>query len=401
MLIGYQWHNMSLSHSAKVVTDGLVFYYDMGNTQKSWKGAPTFNASLLDGQNGVTPWGGDGAPAISIIDPDVKFRGRKVAKYRAGTSGNCYINGPGDLSTGTTSTVWTSTFYLKRVDGTALSSVGMYQYVTNNTNVNLSVNVTAVEDGWYKAVYTRSGLVAGYPSLTGMYSLGASVDYYFADWQCENKAVSSPWVSGTRSNAQAIVDLVGNNTISLTGTNFGYGESSITIQNVNDSYIEAVTPTSFRMGTQNFSIGIWVKQLDNSANIIIESRGTDLIGYLFPLNYPSVGKMSLFINAAGAQSIYSSTNATLNSGVIQYIVATVNRSLGILTFYLNGQLFDTISGVQAATISPISGDIYRIGYDKGGSTTNMEVYSYQHYIKELSASEVSQNFNAHRGRYGI
>ena len=34
---------MSLHHSPKIVTDGLVFYYDQNNTQKSWKGAPTTN----------------------------------------------------------------------------------------------------------------------------------------------------------------------------------------------------------------------------------------------------------------------------------------------------------------------------------------------------------------------
>ena len=139
---------MALGHSPQTVTNGLVFYYDMGNPQKSWKGAPTFNASLQDGQNDVNPWGGDGAPTALGIDPNIRFRGRKVAKFRTGSSGNCYLNGAADLFTGTTSTVWTSTFYLKRVDGTALSSVGMYQYITGNTNVNLAVSVTAVEDGW-------------------------------------------------------------------------------------------------------------------------------------------------------------------------------------------------------------------------------------------------------------
>ena len=34
---------MSIGHSPKIVTDGLVFYYDMENTKKSWKGEPTTN----------------------------------------------------------------------------------------------------------------------------------------------------------------------------------------------------------------------------------------------------------------------------------------------------------------------------------------------------------------------
>ena len=34
---------MALNHSPKIVTDGLVFYYDMNNTKKSWIGRPTTN----------------------------------------------------------------------------------------------------------------------------------------------------------------------------------------------------------------------------------------------------------------------------------------------------------------------------------------------------------------------
>ncbi len=34
---------MSLSHSPKIVTDGLAFAYDMDNTKKSWNGKPTTN----------------------------------------------------------------------------------------------------------------------------------------------------------------------------------------------------------------------------------------------------------------------------------------------------------------------------------------------------------------------
>jgi hypothetical protein len=38
---------MALSHSPQTVTNGLVFYYDMGNPQKSWKGRPVVNQFAL------------------------------------------------------------------------------------------------------------------------------------------------------------------------------------------------------------------------------------------------------------------------------------------------------------------------------------------------------------------
>ena len=35
---------MALNQSPKVVTDGLVFAYDMANTKRSWRGAPVTNS---------------------------------------------------------------------------------------------------------------------------------------------------------------------------------------------------------------------------------------------------------------------------------------------------------------------------------------------------------------------
>ena len=162
---------MSCHVGNNMITDGLLFHYDMGNASKSWQGAPTTNVSLQNGQNGTNPWLGDGTPTNLGIDPVVTFRGKKVAKFRTGSSGNCYLNGAAKLSTATLSTAWTTTIYLKRVDNIPLVDVGRYLYVSGNANVNLSEAVTPVENGWYKSTYTRSGLVSGYPTLTGLYGL--------------------------------------------------------------------------------------------------------------------------------------------------------------------------------------------------------------------------------------
>jgi hypothetical protein len=116
----------------------------------------TTNVSLKNGQNGTTPWWGDGSPSVSIMDPLVTFRGRKAAKFTTGTSGNCYLDSSGDLSTATSATSWTLSCYIKRVDGTPITALSSYLYVSNNTNVNGSAVITPVEDGWYRAVYTRT-----------------------------------------------------------------------------------------------------------------------------------------------------------------------------------------------------------------------------------------------------
>jgi len=386
---------MSLSHSPQTVTNGLVFYYDMSNPQKSWKGAPTFNASLQDGQNDVNPWGGDGAPTALGIEPNIRFRGRKVAKFLTGTSGNCYLNGAAKLSTGTNSTVWTSTFYLKRVDGTALSSVGMYQYITGNTNVNTTVSVTAVEDGWYKAVYTRSGLVAGYPTLTGMFSLGAATQYYFADWQCENISISSPWVSGTRSNTQAILDLTSNNTVTATsltyasdGT-FSFNGSTNHLTCGNNPAIAAIS------GTTAVSVEAWVNLSgygSTSGYGVITHKGNP---WAWLMENPSNRMRIRFgLSVSGDVSCADSSTHALNTWY-QFVGTYDGFNM---RFYRNGVLTNTVAAsgtLGGSGINMVVGNFSGAYYSQG------QIPIVKIYNRTLTNAEVQQNFNALRGRYGL
>ena len=43
---------MAQSTFSQIVTNGLVFYYDMNNSSKSWRGEPTTNLSYNNGQGG-------------------------------------------------------------------------------------------------------------------------------------------------------------------------------------------------------------------------------------------------------------------------------------------------------------------------------------------------------------
>jgi len=384
---------MALAHSPKTVTDSLQFYYDMGNPQKSWKGAPTFNASLQDGQNNVNPWLGDGTPTVLGIDPTIRFRGRKVAKFRTGTSGNCYLNGAAKLSTGTTSTIWTSTFYLKRVDGTALSSVGMYQYITGNTNVNLVVSVTEVEDGWYKAVYTRSSLVAGYPTLTGMYSLGASTEYYFADWQCENIGVSSPWVSGTRLATQAILDLTSNKTITANSLTYNTDGSFSFDGSAN---FMLFTNTQLGNGNLPWTVSAWMKTTTTASTL---GQGSVLSnqsgGPVFSMMGVNSGKIVYWTyqNSAWAQKLGVGTTVNDNNW---HMLTWVNYPNFTMDMYVDGVLDSNVANSTSGNNNPV--DII------GGSWTGKfpgTIPAISIYNRALTASEVSQNFNALRGRYGI
>lgn len=360
----------------------------MANTKKSWKGAPTTNICLINGQTGVNPWGGDGAPTPLGIDDTVTFRGRRVAKYRTGTSGNCYLNGVGDLSSAINSTDWTSTIYFKRVDGAPVASVGRYLYVSNNTSVNLAVSTIAVEDGWYKSVYTRSGLIAGYPTLTGMYSLGASVEYYFAEWQVEPLPYSTPYVDGTRIDTQSIIDLTKNHTITV---------NSITSDNDNIASFGAgnylTLPSSVGYTTE-FSQFAWFKSFgaptggyhiifgDSNAELSIPTGGSLRVGVTTPTRF--VGNLS----------------SGLTDGNWHYIGMTYKTSDGFISGYKDGEYVGQVAATAGTLTTSFTRTIGRFGAS-GTYYTNGRIDHASIYNRALSAVEVKQNFEAMRGRYGI
>jgi hypothetical protein len=121
---------------------------------------------------------------------------------------------------------------------------------------------------------------------------------------------------------------------------------------------------------------------------------------LFALNAPGPGYIAVFLNKSSGQVPYYSSVTTLTAGSIQNIVAVVKRSNSTIELYVNGVLFDTITGIHADSISG-TGDMYRVGHDRGGATSNIEIYSYMHHNRALTFAEIRQNFNAHKGRYGI
>ena len=84
---------MGLNHSPRIVTSNLVLTYDMGNTDKSWKGAPTTNLAYAL----ITTVGGWNSPGYWSQHP--VGSGAVIQTTLAdGTTGSVYASA--DLSHG-------------------------------------------------------------------------------------------------------------------------------------------------------------------------------------------------------------------------------------------------------------------------------------------------------------
>jgi hypothetical protein len=111
-----------------------------------------------------------------------------------------------------------------------------------------------------------------------------------------------------------------------------------------------------------------------------------------------------------AQTLYSGNTSRNNTVIYQnisYCSVVCDQTNLQVRYYLNSNL----NGTQAiSTPSAFSGHnalfLGCIQYSTTGENNyqnpiNANVYSYQYYNRALSTAEISQNFNALRGRYGI
>jgi hypothetical protein len=201
-------------------------------------------------------------------------------------------------------------------------------------------------------------------------------------------------------------DISGSNNGTLTnGPTFNSDNGgSIVFDGTND-YINVSNPQTLNPGTNSFTIDCWLKQNDLGFNGIVEARGISLHGFLFILNFPSAGLASFFLNTTNdiSQNIYtSSTNGFTSTTTWINATVVVNRVSEIIKFYNNGiQQGSDISITSGGTVDPGRGYRYEIGADRGGPEMNGNIAALKQYNRVLTPAEVTQNYNATKGRFGL
>ncbi len=157
--------------------------------------------------------------------------------------------------------------------------------------------------------------------------------------------------------------------------------------------------------TNNFSIGCWVRFSDNINDRYVLSFGRDIGG--------STGGLALIAYGFNAVSDFlffecGSSVGRVSSGIVPslniwyYITVTADGTS--TKFYLNGELRNTSSqGSGAIAPTPtlsvgsyVNGSGTPSTFFHSGNIAQVSIYN-----RALSASEIQQNFNALRGRFGI
>jgi hypothetical protein len=128
------------------------------------------------------------------------------------------------------------------------------------------------------------------------------------------------------------------------------------------------------------------------------------------LSYRGGGGGALYIgkNSGGIFSYYDNLGAgagyTIGSIVdntIAICAVVINATAGTISHYINGTLAGTATGRTG--FSTAYNTLLYLGFDNGGTAEWMlgNFYSFMHYNKVLTSTEILQNYNAQKSRFGL
>jgi len=404
---------MALGHSPQTITNGLVFYYDMGNPQKSWRGAPTTN--YLIAPLAPSSWNHLRDPSFGFISDEFftynGILGNNIPAYRRTLTGTDFravrFDVPWTAHTQSNlSLPLTGSIYGRCLTPSSNTSVNINFQGTNSSGSRVDTNTSIqVSDSWTLLSDTKTLSNNGFVSLVnfGMkyYMNGDSTPrtWEFMMPQVEQQAFATPFVAGTRSTTQAILDIMSNKTV--TANNLAYNiDKSFSFNGTTDFLTLA---TSIDCFNKSYSVEAWIRRSAVGANHGILG---DLQFGWFIFNINSSNRLFLQHNSsAPINNLTGNTNVLANTWY--HVAATFEVGVG-LKLYVNGSL--DASNTNTATFSlsdPQRGPKYigRSDTSSFGAAPNFfngSIESVKGYSgKALSAAEVQQNFNALRGRYGL
>lgn len=409
---------MSLAHSSSVVTNGLIFTFDVGNT-KSYKGPAVQNLANAISVNGTgTTTGYSSTGSTEIVDiPEVGTTTVYVNTIQnnytsySPNSGNCCpsLHAWGGFAV-SPSTQYTYLILYKCDSGYTNSNyMYRYEYTSNGGSyvteggVHNDANRVHLGGGWYYAWGTFTtqattnwlGYCAAfyyrYSNLPDRLSI-AKVAIMPGNWSGLHPKYW-PNSASTRSNTNCLIDIVSGNTITASSlTTASDGSFSF-----NGSSNGIVFPENSAFNTQSPTVEVWVKTNATTQNGFWFEKGN--VNTQYALFQES--NLITWRQTTNVSSLTAVTASYMNTSQYAQVVGTYTA--GDRRLYVNGVQVasDNLSYTIPTNTNGCSIGVYG-GYNGSrGYYYNGKIDVVRIYNRALSPNEVRQNFNALRGRYGL
>jgi hypothetical protein len=350
--------DINLNQYAKIISKGA---YLQGGWTSYFGRDPSAGIYGISLQYGLTGWTGLGG-----IDPAVPNKWYHVVYTKDENNRlTSYINGvTGDTKIETYNFDSNANYVLGGNSGGSEKFKGNIQYARQ---YNRALSQSEVLQNYYKGKIVTNGLVLALDAGNLISYSGNGTTWF---------DMTSSGNNGTLTN--------GPTWSSISGGTFSF-------DGVDDYVSLSSSPLP-----DNFTYSIWVKRNgdgNQGTRGIVISNGSTYIDVGFNTKI----LFSLMLSGGSQNLIMSPDGTMVNTGVWAHYAATYNRQQAKL--YLNGVEVAS-SNYTLPSINDISQ--FSVGRYAGGSyNLNGNISNLQYYNRALSASEISQNFNTYRRRYGI
>jgi len=160
--------------------------------------------------------------------------------------------------------------------------------------------------------------------------------------------------------------------------------------------------TKAAINVSYLTIDVWAKWTqffsDPNGHALVSNSNSALNGYLL---YQSTGapynRIQAFIVGTSISAFAS--NSTLSTGAWYNICFTYDGVA--VRIYLNGALDNSAAAAKGTIATSTANFIIGNAYTTNGSPFNGNIASVRLYNRALAATEVLQNFNATKGRFGL
>lgn len=411
---------MPTSVGPNILGEGnLVFGYDLSDQKNSYVGEPTTNVftsygtvgygAASDNNVGFPVQGGYGLIRLgygqtfgnyTIKPSDV------VYKYNLGSYG-CHYHG---LVTSIPQGVYLTfsfEYYLSPgliIETSYLANVENYGNGALSGGLAVPNTATGV---WHRASFTvgpttSSGTQAMfiYPGGCGG-RLSASGYVLYKNPQVEFKSYQTPFVNGTRSNTQGLLDLTGNSTINVSGVSFN-NNSQITFDGTND---EIAIPYNSSFNTNTFTVEAVCKLTTNdNQHRTVASRNASVYshsnGWWMGTLRNGLGNgnndFRFFMWGDSGYITYNTSNGG-NDNNFHHMVLSCDGLTGF--FYVDGVLVYSATKPSGNLYSP-SSDLL-VGRSPSGDYWSGDIPQVKFYNRRLTTAEIQNNYNIIKRKYGI
>jgi hypothetical protein len=437
---------MATNYNPRIVTDGLVFALDAANTKSYDKYENLFTYSQK--YDVVGTWVNQGSTSTINVSGTTAPDGTNTANKLVGNNGVTTRQSTYQGVSVTSGITYTFSVFLKQAErrygciwfdspsiteGAYWGSSTYFDLQTGTIATGTQSKIVTYPNGWYRLYVTAT------PSFTGTLNLNTSIGtpnnasdgagtiayqytgdgvsgFYIWGGQFEKGTAVNDYYSTTaiaKNRGTTLTNLVGSSGIGTLTNGPLFSNSnggSIVFDGGDDYSISGALPGSFT----SFTVIIWfyptsVTNYENPIDCNYAYNGTTgNIGPRLEMNSSGTLAWNYSNDTASNSNFY--THIVVSSGLAantwHCAAITYNGGTNTSTTYYNGNstgLTRSLSGTPTGFIGVMNNVNLGRGFHLGGAERPFtgRVSNVQIYNRDLTASEIQQNFNATRARFSI